>query len=81
MFLGFIWRSHGTMFFLRMDRVYRFTVHVQHKVRKVNQEFVVLNMCIYNININKRKKLNFNVYSLLQHYVIYYACVFILVSI
>jgi hypothetical protein len=53
--------------FLRMDRVSRFSVHIQHKVGTVNQEFAVLNMYIYNTNKNKWKKLNFTVYLILQH--------------
>jgi hypothetical protein len=58
---------HAARCFLRMDRVSRFSVHVQHKVRTVNQEFAVLNMYIYNTNKNKWNKLNFTVYSILQH--------------
>jgi hypothetical protein len=54
MFLGVIWRSRGAIF-LRMDRVSRFSVHVQHKVRTVKQKFAVVNMHIYNTNkINER---------------------------
>jgi hypothetical protein len=53
--------------FLRMDGVSRLSVHVQHKVRTVNQEFAVLNVHIYNTNKNKLKKLSFTVYSILQH--------------
>jgi hypothetical protein len=72
---------HAARCFLRMDRVARFSVHVQHKVLPVNQEFSVLNMYIYNTNKNKLKKLHFTVYSILQHYVICHACVFILIFI